>query len=51
MPAFGFFFCAQSVWIYDEVAIELAAVVFIKRLQQHGHEFCDESKLLAKGTL
>ena len=42
MPAFGFFFCAQSVWTYNEVAIELAAAVFIKRLQQHGREFRDE---------
>ena len=45
------FFCAQSVWTYNEVAIELAAAVFIKRLQQHGHEFRDESKLLATETL
>ena len=51
MPAFGFFFCAQSVWTYNEVAIELEAAVFIKRSQQHGHEFRDESKLLAKETL
>ena len=42
MPTFRFFFCAQSVWTYNEVAIELAAAVFIKRLQQHGHEFRDE---------
>ena len=46
-----FFFCAQSLWTYNEVAVELAAVVFIKRSQQHGHEFRDESKLLAKETL
>ena len=46
-----FFFCAQSLWTYNEVAIELEAAVFIKRSQQHGHEFRDESKLLAKETL
>ena len=46
-----FFFCAQSLWAYNEVAVELAAAVFIKRSQQHGHEFRDESKLLAKETL
>ena len=45
------FFCAQSMWTYNEAAIELAAAVFLKRLQQHGHEFCDEPKLLAKETL
>ena len=41
------FFCAQSIWTYNETAIELAAA----RLQQHGHDFHDESKLLAKETL
>ena len=41
------FFGAQSVWTYNETAIELAAA----RLQQRGHEFRDESKLLAKETL
>ena len=46
-----FFFCAQSLWTYNEVAVELTAAVFIKRSQQHGHEFRDESKLLAKETL
>ena len=29
---------------------ELAAAVFIKRLQQHGHDFCDETELLEKET-
>ena len=29
--------CAQNMWTYNEAAIELAAAVFIKRLQQHGH--------------
>ena len=45
------FFCAQSMWVYNEAAIELAAAVFFKRLQQRGHEFRDETKLLAKETL
>ena len=44
--------CAQSIWTYSEAAIELAAAVFIKRLQQHAcHKFRDENKLLAKKTL
>ena len=42
------FFCAQSMWSYNEAIIELAAAIFMKRLQQHGHEFRDETKLLAK---
>ena len=29
------FSCAQSMWTYNEAAIELAAVVFGKRLQEH----------------
>ena len=36
------------MWSYDEAIIELAAAIFMKRLQQHGHEFRDETKLLAK---
>ena len=39
------------MWTYNEAAIELAAAVFLKRLRQHGHEFRDETKLLAKETL
>ena len=43
---------AQSIWTYNEAAIELAVAVFIKRLQQHAcHQFRDENKLLAKETL
>ena len=43
--------CAQSIWTYNEAAIELAAAVFIKRLQKHAcHKFRDENKLLAKKT-
>ena len=43
--------CAQSIWTYNEAAIELAAAVFIKRLQKHAcHKFRDENKLLAKRT-
>ena len=47
------FSCAQSMWTYNEAAIELAAAVFGKRLQEHqaGHEFRDQTKLLAKETL
>ena len=41
------FSCAQSTWTYNEAAIELAAAVFLKRLQQRGHEFRDETKLLS----
>ena len=36
---------------YNEAAIELTAAVFFfffQRLQEHGHEFLDETKLLAK---
>ena len=44
------FSCTQSMWTYNEAAIELAAAVFFKRLQQHGLEFRDETKLLAKET-
>ena len=33
------FFCAQSMWTYNKVAIELVMAVFFKQLQQHGHEF------------
>ena len=29
------FSCAQSMWTYNEAAIELAAAVFGKRLQEH----------------
>ena len=29
------FSCAQSMWTYNEAAIELAAAVFCKRLQEH----------------
>ena len=29
------FSCGQSMWRYNEVAIELAAAVFCKRLQEH----------------
>ena len=29
------FSCAQSMWTYSEAAIELAAAVFCKRLQEH----------------
>ena len=36
-----------KVYGHNETAIELAAA----RLQQHDHEFRDESKLLAKETL
>ena len=43
-----FFVCAQSMWTYNEAAIELVVAVFIKRLQQHGHEFREENNLLAK---
>ena len=44
--------CAQSIWTYNEAAIELAAAVFIKRLQQYAcHKLRDENKLLAKETL
>ena len=44
--------CAQSIWTYNEAAIELAAAVFIKRLQKHAcHKVRDENKLLAKKTL
>ena len=43
--------CAQSMWTKNEAAIKLVAAAFIKRLQQHGHEFRDETKLLAKKTL
>ena len=43
--------CAQSIWTYNEAAIELAAAVFIKRLQKYAcHKFRDEKKLLAKKT-
>ena len=43
--------CAQSIWTYNEAAIELAAAVFIKRLQKQAcHKFRDENKLLAKKT-
>ena len=46
------FFCAQSMWTYNEAALELAAAVFFfKRLQQYGHEFRDETELLAKENL
>ena len=45
------FFCAQSMWTYNEAAIELAAAGFFKRLQQHGHEFLDETELLANENL
>ena len=33
------FFCAQSMWTYNEAAIKLVVAVFFKWLQQHGHEF------------
>ena len=36
------------MWSCNEAIIELAAAIFMKRLQQHGHEFRDETKLLAK---
>ena len=39
------FFCAQSMWTYNKVAIELATAVFFKRLQQHGHEFLENSRV------
>ena len=38
------------MWSYNEAAIELAAAIFIKQLQQHGHEFRAETKLLGKET-
>ena len=43
--------CSQSIWTYNEAPIELGAAVFIKQLQQHGHKFRDENKLLSKVTL
>ena len=36
------------MWTYNEAAIELVAAIFIKRLQQHGHEFREENNLLVK---
>ena len=45
------FFRAQSMYTYIEAAIELAATVFIKQLWQHGHKFCDKTKLPGKETL
>ena len=29
--------CAQNMWTYNQAAIELAAAVFSKGLQQHGY--------------
>ena len=37
LEASGSCVCAQNMWTYNEAAIELAAAVLIKRLQQHGH--------------
>ena len=40
------------MWTCNKATIELAAAVFCKRLQgASGHEFRDETKLLAKETL
>ena len=55
--------CFRGCWRLDFFVLEVcghimkrlsslqAAAVFFKRLQQHGHEFRDETKLLAKETL
>ena len=48
--ALGYFFVLK-VCGHNEAAIELAAAVLIKPLQQHGHEFCDETQLLVKKML
>ena len=44
------FFCARSMWTYNEAAIELTAAVIVKLIQQHGLEFRDGTKPLAKET-
>ena len=46
------FFLCSKYRTYNGTAIELVAADFtIKRLQQHGHEFRDQTNLLAKETL
>ena len=37
LEAAGSCVCAQNMWTYNQAAIELAAAVFSKRLQQHGY--------------
>ena len=43
--------CAQSMWTYNDAAIELEAAVFINDYNSMAtDEFRDETKLLAKKT-
>lgn len=44
-------FCAQGMWIYNKATIKFAAAVFISGIQQHGHEFYNETIVLVKETL
>ena len=44
------FFCARSMWTYNDAAIELTAAVIVKLIQQHGLEFREGTKPLAKKT-